>query len=238
MDGFVEIEILNFDQYMPRKDISDTKWVRFEVGLLTHPDFFRVTGDGFKVFFHFIQIAGKMKKSAIRMDIEHTAHVLRLDIKTVESTIQLLHGKRWKLLEKHGSVRNPYAGVQEKKVTDTDPCLDKKRREEKREEESFVRDLWSAHTPSLPRINSLTEIRKRRVDAFVKEFGCEALGPLFRRVESSDFLSGRDGKWLGCSFDWVFKPANLTKILEGNYDNRNDAKKTIVKEIIFGGEAS
>ena len=36
-----------------------------------------------------------------------------------------------------------------------------------------------------------------------------------------EFLTGRDGKWHGCSFDWILKPANWQKITEGNYENKN-----------------
>jgi len=43
---------------------------------------------------------------------------------------------------------------------------------------------------------------------------------VFQKVEASDFLSGRSGKWNGCNFDWVLKEANMVKILEGNYDNK------------------
>ena len=42
---------------------------------------------------------------------------------------------------------------------------------------------------------------------------------LFERVQRSDFLSGRNGKWYGCSFDWILKPEHIQKILSGAYDN-------------------
>ena len=39
---------------------------------------------------------------------------------------------------------------------------------------------------------------------------------LFKQIDESDFLSGRSGDW-SATFDWVMKPANMVKILEGNY---------------------
>jgi len=42
----------------------------------------------------------------------------------------------------------------------------------------------------------------------------------FQKAESSDFLSGRTGKWSGCSFDWIISFNNFVKLLEGNYDNK------------------
>ena len=45
------------------------------------------------------------------------------------------------------------------------------------------------------------------------------------RIEASDFLTGRkDGKW-SASFDWIIKPENWVKVMEGNYDNRDKRQK-------------
>ena len=79
---------------------------------------------------------------------------------------------------------------------------------------------------SLPKVRDITEPRKKAIRWCVKQVE-EAGGfrALFERVEASDFLTGRNGNWSGCGFDWIWKPANLTKILEGNYDNRPSAGK-------------
>ena len=54
-----------------------------------------------------------------------------------------------------------------------------------------------------------------------------AFADLFRRAADSDFLSGRNGRWSGCNFDWFLKPANWAKVVEGTYDqNRNQTRKT------------
>lgn len=55
------------------------------------------------------------------------------------------------------------------------------------------------------------------------QFWTEAV---FARVQRSDYLTGRQANILWqCSFDWIIKPANLQKILEGNYDNRGAARR-------------
>lgn len=75
--------------------------------------------------------------------------------------------------------------------------------------------------PSLPvpqEASRWTDARKRalrRVGMSVEQFR-----ELCERAEQSDFLTGRDGKWAGCSLDWLLKPANWGKLMEGNYDNR------------------
>jgi hypothetical protein len=50
--------------------------------------------------------------------------------------------------------------------------------------------------------------------------GLEFFGRMFAYVESSDFLSGRDGRWHGCSLDWIVKESNFAKVLQGNYENK------------------
>ena len=42
------------------------------------------------------------------------------------------------------------------------------------------------------------------------------------KTAESDFLSGRkkDGRSWHATFDWIIEPSNFTKILEGNYANR------------------
>ncbi len=42
----------------------------------------------------------------------------------------------------------------------------------------------------------------------------------FAFVEASDFLTGRDGVWHGCSLDWIVKQSNFDKVYQGNYVNK------------------
>lgn len=46
----------------------------------------------------------------------------------------------------------------------------------------------------------------------------------FGYVAKSDFLTGRDGRWSGCDLAWLVKADNFAKVLQGNYENRQEAK--------------
>lgn len=82
-------------------------------------------------------------------------------------------------------------------------------------------DLYNQSCPSLPRVRELTDQRKRTIKSRWQAKGDLSLfETLFAKAEKSDFLSGRDGKWTNCSFDWLLKEANMVKVLEGNYDNK------------------
>lgn len=45
---------------------------------------------------------------------------------------------------------------------------------------------------------------------------------LFCYVAKSDFLTGRNGEWLGCDLPWLVKDENFAKVLEGKYVNRQE----------------
>lgn len=82
-------------------------------------------------------------------------------------------------------------------------------------------ETFNSICQSLPKVRDITDQRKRAIRGVSKRIeGSGGFEALFGKVEASDFLTGRNGGWTGCGFDWILKPANLTKILEGNYDNR------------------
>ena len=73
---------------------------------------------------------------------------------------------------------------------------------------------------SLPKVQKLSDKRRKLIVNADKLLGEMSFEGFFNLVESSDFLTGRNGKWSGCGFDWILNPANLTKIIEGNYLNK------------------
>lgn len=44
----------------------------------------------------------------------------------------------------------------------------------------------------------------------------------FGYVAKSDFLTGRNGKWQSCNLAWLVKAENFAKVLEGQYENRQE----------------
>ena len=65
----------------------------------------------------------------------------------------------------------------------------------------------------------MTDLRKQKIRNASRNLNGD-FEEFFHRIERSDFLTGRNGSWNGCGFDWVMKPSNLIKIMEGNYDNK------------------
>lgn len=86
---------------------------------------------------------------------------------------------------------------------------------------------------SLPSIRGMSETRKKKIRTLLNELEklkiyqdvtpYDRLHRIFAAADDSDFLSGRNGKWNGCSFDWLINKTNALKVLEGNYTNKGGA---------------
>lgn len=81
---------------------------------------------------------------------------------------------------------------------------------------------FGEHLAALPQPRDITEKRKKAIRSIVKRGGRYAEPDFFAKffcyVAKSDFLMGRGAKpWHGCCFDWLLKPENFQKIIEGNY---------------------
>jgi hypothetical protein len=87
-----------------------------------------------------------------------------------------------------------------------------------------IQEHWN-ETVSHVKIRSISGKRKANVKARVEEHGLDSVLEAIIKVEASDFLTGRKPNEKGwtCTPDWVFKPTNMPKILEGHYDNRESS---------------
>lgn len=83
-----------------------------------------------------------------------------------------------------------------------------------------VLDLFNAICGSLPRATKVTDERRKAIKARLKDNEPSKFREIFERVEASDFLTGRNGKWFSCNFDWIVgSPTHWQRIDEGVYDN-------------------
>lgn len=87
-----------------------------------------------------------------------------------------------------------------------------------------IKEYFNTHCTAFPSIREMTESRKKAIKNFLKNHSEADLYQLFTMAQTSDFLAGSTGWKAG--FDWILKPANSVKILEGNYENKI-SKKTV-----------
>jgi len=94
-----------------------------------------------------------------------------------------------------------------------------------------IKDLYMKECRSLPPIKAITQKRKQAISARIREHGQEAVYEMLKKAGRSCFLAGQNKNGWVATFDWLFKPNNFVKVLEGNYDNRD-------KEDLTNPEAS
>lgn len=84
-----------------------------------------------------------------------------------------------------------------------------------------VADLYNDTCVSFPRIQTLSENRKKAIKARLKVYSLEDFKKLFEKAEASTFLKGSNNRNWSANFDWLIKDSNMAKVLEGNYDDKH-----------------
>ena len=82
----------------------------------------------------------------------------------------------------------------------------------------------TADATGWPKVQTLSPARSKALKARLRDCGgIEGWRVAMDKGKASDFLCGRTPKvWTGCGFDWITKQANFAKLMEGNYDNRDN----------------
>lgn len=146
------------------------------------------------------------------------------------------------------------ANAYQRKRTHTNASVGSQEKEKDKEKEENKKDSISSTTvdcrnafdyqsvvnsfnsicSSLPNVQKLTDKRRKAIKNATSLLGEMSFEEYFKLVEGSDFLSGRNGKWTGCCFDWLMNGANLTKVIEGNYADRQPQTKQTVERDYSG----
>lgn len=88
-----------------------------------------------------------------------------------------------------------------------------------------IADMYNATCVSFPRLTRLSEKRKRAIKARLRKYSIDDIKRVFELAEESDFLKGENNRNWSATFDWMMNDANMAKILDGNYKNK-DAKQS------------
>ena len=89
-----------------------------------------------------------------------------------------------------------------------------------------VVDLYNSICVSYPKVQKVSEKRKEAIRARLKGFTLSEIKTAFENAENSDFLKGKNNRGWRANFDWFMNDNNLAKVLEGNYDNKDQSVNT------------
>lgn len=83
-----------------------------------------------------------------------------------------------------------------------------------------IADMYNNTCVSFPRLSKLSESRKKAIKARLQTYSVEDFQRMFEMAEGSSFLKGANNRNWSATFDWMVKDANMAKILDGNYQDR------------------
>ncbi|MCR5265099.1 MAG: DUF4373 domain-containing protein [Cyanobacteria bacterium RUI128] len=83
----------------------------------------------------------------------------------------------------------------------------------------FFNRTIQQYQSQIPTITQITPKRRNALNARAKEYGKEALRKAVINAASAPVLNGATNKPFVASFDWIFRPNNFPKVLEGNYNH-------------------
>ncbi|MBP7211187.1 MAG: hypothetical protein KBA02_08375, partial [Paludibacteraceae bacterium] len=66
--------------------------------------------------------------------------------------------------------------------------------------------------------------------ARIKEYGNDSIFKVIDNISNSPFLQGQNSRNWMADFDWVIRPNNYVKVLEGNYNDKQVPKPAPIKQ--------
>lgn len=132
-----------------------------------------------------------------------------------------LRQKKWYDKQKELPNVSPNVSITQPNATDIEEDKEEER-EKEREKIDYkgICDTFNAICISFPSVRTVSESRKKAIKARLKTYSLEDFKTLFEKAEASSFLKGKNNSNWSASFDWLIKDANMTKVLEGNYDDK------------------
>lgn len=115
-----------------------------------------------------------------------------------------------------GQSRDSHATEEDK---EEDIEKDKDKEGEKKEKCQKIVDIFNSLCPSFPKVKFLSDSMISNISNLVERFPESDISTAFQKCEKSSFLKGKNPRKWKASFDWIIKPQNLPKILNGNYDD-------------------
>lgn len=132
--------------------------------------------------------------------------------------------------DSHGTVTGSHA-IEEDIDKDKDKEEDKERERDIEKEENKksidyvgIANAYKKICTSFPAIRHLSEARKKAIKARINAgYTQEDFITLFTMAQESNFLKGENDRKWSADFDWLIKDANMAKVLDGKYANRDKA---------------
>ncbi len=98
-------------------------------------------------------------------------------------------------------------------------------------DKSITEYVNAFNTTDFPKIKILSSEQKASILKAIDEFGLERLKESLITASKSEFLKGKNANGWVAHFDWLIKPENIAKVLNGNYNELYSASPPIAETL-------
>ena len=245
----LQVEIIHWDKYNPRRDVKSSSWMRFDNRFITDPKFFGFTCEERCVWLSILCLASQDYRQKFLLNTEQIAVNLRCSEEAVQGGIQKLKdlgcirasvpnpiesGRiRSDSIGKDPNGRTNETDVTDERTNETDGDPDESGREPDGSHEAVASPaplhrlavVWNDLGGKLSKVKYTKGDRKRKCEARWKdapdgETSESHWSEVVKRIAASDFCNGKNDRAWVATFDWILQPDVQWKALEGKYDNR------------------
>lgn len=219
----MQVEIIKWDKYNARSDVKHPTWFRMDHSLFDDPQLFELNGYDLLTFIYLLSLASKKSAAAVNISPNHAEKVGRIPKKFLKSAIAKLAevGVIRTDADVHDRMRTDTSSTLQTLQTDKTDNTDTGRAESLFELAALWNETIGEGFPKVEECNGtrLTHARARWKAKPQPQYWIE----VFRKVSQNDFLSGGGDKGWVATFDWIVKPGNAAKVMEGTYDRKPGA---------------
>lgn len=247
-----KVSIPNWTKYNPRSDVKACSWFRFESNFLDSVNGHCLTNDQIVTWLFILSARSKVKTDEIKFTSRQAEFVIKTTAEELEQNLAALQQADMinffvtrNAYDRTRNVDVTDAGTDVPLRTDETDETDGRTNVNPTPSElinvckestalkvpkkvAALGDLWNeviGSTTTLKKVipKRFAPMRVKAISAaLVYEQNLEVWRNVFSLVAESDFLTGRVKAWQA-SFDWVIRPENAAKIVEGVYENKIDS---------------
>ena len=90
-----------------------------------------------------------------------------------------------------------------------------------------VVSLFHEICKSYPVVRTLSDARRKAINARLKNYSLEEIRTVFENAESSSFLKGKNERNWSANFDWLISDKNMAKVLDGQYADKKGGNNKV-----------
>lgn len=237
----IEIDIINFEKYNPRKDYKTKEWFRLESMFFKDEKFFEITDLELSIFLKLVGLRQNTQKIITFEKLDWLCKQIDANIKTIDATLKSINARKLIYynynidpirdnITLHNTVTNELRSEPIESDRIRTDLTETEKEKPKIDFEEYV-EFWNlciCQETGKGQVLKLSKSRKDKLMLRIKEgLTMDILKSIREKINESDFLRGKkinpNGKTWCITFDWLIEnDKNWLKVIENRYSNKKE----------------